>query len=473
MTTTEQLPSWQPRPYQVDGIRLGIVQACAGFLLRPGMGKTTIVYAIHDILKKKSLIKRTLVIAPIKPMYNVWPRQKDAWENFKHLDVVVCHGKDRMKTFRDLSHEIYVINPEGLEWLVGDKTPTKAQLDNIQWLRLNFDVLVVDESTKFKNTGTQQFKRMRKFVKHFKRRYILTGSFTPKGLMDLFGQIYLLDEGSSLGRYVTHYKNKYFYATDYMQYNWQPHAWAADAIAGKIAPLTLVMEREGNIELPELLPCNDIFIDLPPAARKQYDAMEEFMLASVGDDELVIAANPAVASSKCRQIANGGLYPSGGSGGWSDVHDEKISAVRELIDELSGEQLLIAYEFKFDLEKLQKAFPEGTCLTTGNAKRDDDAIARFASGDVAVGFGQVASISLGIDGLQNHCSNVCMYGITWNLQDYSQTIDRVWRSGSKAKYVTVHRIIARDTVDERVVKVLVNKEATQTHFLGALKRARS
>jgi SNF2 family DNA or RNA helicase len=447
-------------------VRLGITQACAGFLLRPGMGKTTIAYAIHQILKSKELIKRTLVISPIRPMYNVWPRQKDSWAQFTDIDVVVCHGKDRLKNFRDLSHEMYIINPDGLEWLTADP-------ENLAHLRQHFDVLVVDESTKFKSTGTLRFKRMRKFIKHFKRRYILTGSFTPKGLMDLFGQIYLLDEGGSLGAFITQYKSKYFYATDHMGYNLVPHDWAAPAIANKIAPLVLVLEREGNIDLPELLPPNDIYVDLPPAARKQYDAMESHMLAALSTQELVVAANAAVASSKCRQIANGGLYTNAGDGEWEDMHDAKIEALKDLVDELSGEVLLIAYEFKFDLEKLQKAFPTAALLTTGNPKKDDMQIAAFAGGLYTVGLGQFSSISLGIDGLQNSCSNVAMYGLTWNLQDYSQTIDRVWRTGSKSPVVSVHRIIARNTVDEKVLSVLNNREATQTSFLTLLRELRN
>ena len=196
------------------------------------------------------------------------------------------------------------------------------------------------------------------------------------------------------------------------------------------------------------------------------------MLAALKDSELVIAANAAVASSKCRQIANGGLYTGAGGGEWEDMHDAKIEAMKDLVDELSGEPLLIAYEFKFDLEKLQKAFPLAAVLTTGNPKKDDMQIAAFAGGLYTVGLGQFSSISLGIDGLQNSCSNVAMFGLTWNLQDYSQTIDRVWRTGNKSPIVSVHRIIARGTVDERVIKVLNNRESTQTAFLALLRDMR-
>ena len=455
--------NWHPRPFQVTGIELCITQACAGLLLRPGMGKTTIMYAMIQILKGQKMMRRALVVAPIKPMYNVWPRQKNDWDQFKDLKISVAHGqKERVETLHDLTNDVVVINPEGLEWLEDQATFVKA----------NFDVLIVDESTKFKNTGSQRFKRIRKIVKWFRRRYILTGSFTPKGLLDLFGQIYILDEGSSLGSYVTHYKNKYFYTNDYMGYNWVPQEGAPEVIAARIAPLVLVLEREGNLEMPTLMPPNDIIVELPPEARIKYDRMEALMIATLDSEELVVAANAAVATSKCRQIANGAIFTNARDGTWEDLHDVKIKALEDLIDQLSGENLLVAYEFQFDRAKLERAFPSAVCLTTGNAKKDDNSIEAFKQGQIGIGLAQVSSIALGIDGLQHGCSNVCMYTLTWDLQNYSQTIDRVWRQGQKASFVTVHRLIAKDTVDERVIKVLGNKEATQTSFLSLLKEMR-
>lgn len=458
MLTTE-LRSWKPRSYQEQAVRMGVQQACAGFLLRPGMGKTTISYAIIKVLKSKALIKRTLVIAPLRVVYNVWPKQKNDWAEFADLKVNILHGKRRVENLYDLDADIYCINPEGLEWL---DTP-----EHLAHIKQHFDVLFVDESTKFKNTGTQRFKRIRKFIKNFKRRYILTGTFTPNGLLDLFGQVYLLDEGAALGQWVTHYKTKYFYATDHMGYNLAPHSWAATDIAGKIRPLTLVLDREGNLDMPKLL-FNDIAVDLPANARAIYTQMEATMLAAVKQD-LVVAANAAVASSKCRQIANGCLFTNAGDGTWQDVHDAKLEALQDLVEQLSGEPVLVVYEFMPDLEKLRKAFPRAVLLTGGSATADSRNISLFTGGFAQMGLGQFSSISLGIDGLQNKCCNVVMFGLTWNLQDYSQTIDRIWRQGQQADTVIVHRLIAKDTVDERVLRVLNNKDAVQNDFLTLLK----
>lgn len=457
--STMELRSWKPRSYQERAVRMGVSQACAGFLLRPGMGKTTISYAIIKVLKSKQLIKRTLVIAPLRVVYNVWPKQKNDWLEFADLRVHVLHGKDRLKNLHNLDADIYCVNPEGLEWL------DKPEL--LEWIKQHFDVLIVDESTKFKNTGTERFRRLKKFIKYFKRRYILTGTFTPNGLLDLFGQVYILDEGAALGRYVTHYKTKYFYPTDYLGYNLAPHPWAPEEIAKKIETLTLVLDREGNLDMPELL-FNDIAVDLPPEARKRYQQMERDMLATL-DQDIVVAANAAVATSKCRQIANGCLFTSTGSEAWVDVHDAKIDALKDLVEQLSGESVLVVYEFRPDLEKLRQAFPNAVLLTGGSATQDAKNISMFSSGFVQIGLGQFSSISLGIDGLQNRCRNVIMFGLTWNLQDYSQTIDRVWRQGQQASTVIVHRIIAKETVDERVLSVLNSKDATQSSFLSLLK----
>ena len=332
-------------------------------------------------------------------------------------------------------------------------------------LREHFDVLIVDESTKFKNTSTARFKRMRKFIPLFKRRYILTGSFTPQGLLDLFGQIYILDEGGALGRYITQFKNKYFRATDYMGYNLAPVPGAAEEIADKIKPLTLVVDYKDNLVMPELL-FNDIVVDLPPAAlRKHTEMFKE--LVTQAQEGLIVAANAAVATSKCRQIANGFVFNNFSE--WEDLHDAKIEALQDLVEQLSGAPVLVLYEFIPDLEKLRKAFPKAVVLTgSGSADKDARNIQLFSAGVVQMALGQFRSVSLGIDGLQNNCNTIVMYGLTWSLEAYSQSIDRVWRSGQKQDSVIVHRLIAAGTVDERVLTVLNDREADQSAFLNLL-----
>lgn len=460
--------SWKPRSYQKAGVKLMIAQACAGLLYKPGLGKTSVVYMATRILLDKQFVSKILVICPVRPMYNVWPNQKNDYAEFQHLRVGVMHGKNKEEVLASDDYDLYVINPEGLSWLFNATVQkNKVQLDpvRVKWLRQKFDMLVVDESTKFKNSQTQRFKLLRAFVGFFKRRYILTGTPMPKSLEDLFGQIYILDEGANLGRFVSHYRAKYFYP-DPSGFGWLPQAGATDRVLEKISELVQVVEPKGHIDLPEIV-YNDIYVTLPQDVMRQYANMEEQMVAAI-DDGRVVAANAAVASGKCRQIANGGLY--GEDGSYKILHTEKYDAVAELIDELQGEPVLICYEFDFDRAMLEKqGIP---CISTGNAKRDNETIMAFSRGELAAVMGNPASISLGTDGLQNHCFNIAMVGVTWKAQDYEQVIDRVRRSGNKSKTVVVHRILAADTVDARVVQVVKNRMADQETLMRMLREMR-
>jgi SNF2 family DNA or RNA helicase len=464
-----QSSSYVPRAYQAEAIKLCISQACAGLLMAPGLGKTSVIYSVVSILLSKKMIKRTLVICPLRPAYRVWPHQKDRFEQFKHLRVSLLHGKDKEKRLHEDS-DICVINPEGLAWLFGaKKVGNKMVLDpgRVQWIKSMFDVLVVDESTKFKDAQSNRFKLLKAFVPHFKRRYILTGTPTPNGLLDLFGQVYILDEGAALGRFITHYRTAFFYPHGFGGYEWLPQADAENRIFEKIAPLVYRVSAKGNLDLPALL-VDDIFVDLPPAARVIYDRMDSSMMAEVAAGN-VVAANAAVASSKCRQVANGNIFDEHGDAHF--VHAAKLDALADLLEQLQGEPCLITYEFVPDAAAIMQGLKIPS-ISTGNAKNDDMMIQRFSRGELPAVVGQPQSIALGIDGLQDNCCHIAMYGLTWRLQDYLQVIDRVRRSGSKAKAVIVHRILARDTVDERVLQVLARKDAKQEDFMALLERSR-
>jgi hypothetical protein len=473
MTQEQQPASWEPRSYQKAGVKLMISQACAGLLYKPGLGKTSVVYMAFRILQDKGYVDKLLVICPIRPAYIVWPEQAKKYVEFAHLRVGVLHGKDKEKVLQSDDYDIYVVNPEGLAWLFNATQDSKGKvtLDSKRtaFIKSKFPMLVVDESTKFRNSQTNRFKLLKQFVPYFKRRYILTGSPRPKSLLDLFGQIYILDEGAALGRYITHYRQKYFYPSGYGGYDWTPQADADQRIAEALAPLVQVVEQEGNIELPEVL-INDIWVDLPPDAMKLYREMENDMVARLEADK-VVAANAAVASSKCRQIANGGLFSSIDPD-YRIIHDEKLRALADLMEQLGGDPLLVTYEFEFDMRRMVNEL-EIPCISTGKPKHDKDYIAKFSAGTLDAVCGHPESIGLGIDGLQQHCSNICMFGVTWNYLNYEQVIDRVRRVGGKSKSVTLHRILARGTLDERIIKVIDNREIKQKNFLALLRDVKS
>lgn len=465
MTLKPSRRSWVPHSYQETGVELMIKQACAGLLYKPGRGKTSVAYMAFRILQDNGFVDKMLVICPLRPMVIVWPEQKDMFEEFAHLKVNVLHGAKKEQRLQDDDADIYVVNPEGLPWLFGAKTvggKLTFDKERVAYIKKKFPMLVVDESTKFRNTQTARFKLLREFVKFFKRRYILTGSPMPNGLEDLFGQTYILDEGLALGRYITHFRNEYMFPAGFGGYEWRAQPGAKERILEKIAPLVQVVERSPDD--PDLI-INDIFVDLEPEARRLYKSMEDEMVAEVEEGK-VVAANAAVASSKCRQICNGALYSPDGT--WNAVHDEKISALEDLIEQLQGDPLLVTYEFEFDRQRLEKAL-KIPCISTGNVEKDKAIIQKFARGELPVVMGNPASIALGTDGLQRSCSNIAMVGVTWKYLDYEQVIDRVRRQGNEAEAVTVHRILVRDSVDERVLKVIDRKDKSQADFMSALK----
>jgi hypothetical protein len=431
--------------------------------MAPGAGKTTVTYAAFQILKRLKYVDKMLVICPLKPAYNVWPRQHKTWDEFKDLRVCVLHGKGKEELLKSDDYDIYVVNPEGLSWLFGADARNSPGAARLRYVTDKFQILWVDESHKFKDTGTNRFKLMRKIIPKFKRRYIGTGTLNPTGLEDIFGQVFILDEGASLGSYITHYRSKYFHQQPWDKYDFIPNHGAFEEVAAKIAPYSLVVTRAEIEGLPPVF-FDDRFIDLPPDAQRAYDSAERDLIIAL-QNKTIVAANAAVASAKCRQIANGFVYDNDGEA--TRFHTEKLEDLQGLIEELNGESLIVTYEFVEDRDLLMGTL-KCPCISTGNARKDDETIERFRRGAYPVVLGSTASISLGIDGLQDICGHIYMYGITWKLVDYIQVIDRIRRSGSSHGSVIVHRGLARGTVDERVVRKLDEREEEMIDFMGVL-----
>jgi SNF2 family DNA or RNA helicase len=393
------------------------------------------------------------VIAPMRVMHSVWPGEAAKWEEFKGLKIGVLHGAKKEETLHDPEVDIHIINPEGLPWLIDN-------LGTMPW-----DMLVVDESTRFKHTNTKRFKLLKKILPKFKRRVILTGSPAPNGLLDLFGQVYILDGGAALGQFITHYRMMYFSNPDGQGWKWVPRGGAPDAIYRKLAPLAVRMSAEEYLKLPELI-MNKVEVELPDKARKAYDQMENLMITSVAKDTIV-AANAAAVSSKCRQIANGGIYHEGGEE-WTNLHEAKLDAVEEIIEELQGKPALVAYEFAHDLARLRTRYPDAPHIGGGvTPARFREIEAAWNRGDVPVLLAQPQSVAHGLN-LQGTSATVIWHSITWNLEDYEQFIRRVWRQGQKER-VIVHHIVAKKTIDEVIMGMLKSKDRTQRALLTALR----
>lgn len=458
MTETLPLQNWKPRSYQEQAVKLMITQGAAGLLLDPGLGKTSISFAAFAVLKQAGHVNKMLVVAPLRPAYLVWPKERAKWYEFHGLKVHILHdkGKDRIPPDAD----VYVINPEGLEWLIKNNVAAA----------LGTDMLVVDESTKFKHTNTKRFKLLKTLLPRFKRRYILTGTPTPNGLMDLFGQVFILDQGHALGRFITHYRREYFYESGYGGYEWRPKIDSLERITKRIAPLTLRLRAEDHLDMPALV-YDDIVVKLPPAARRTYAGMENHFIAQLDDGEIP-AANAAVASGKLRQIVNGALYVGDAARDYRVLHEEKLNALEDLLEQLGGKPLLLLYEFDFERQMIQKRWPDTPALAGGTSMRHAGEIeAAFNRGEIPLLIGQPQAMGHGLN-MQEACHHVLWYSMTWNLELYDQATRRVYRQGQRAETVFVYRLIAEDTIDEVVRDALAGKDRTQTTLMKSLSNYR-
>lgn len=449
--------AWNPHKYQTKSVKFLLQQNAAGLFLDPGLGKTSIVLAAVKMLKKEKMINKVLIVAPLRVCYMVWPKEVAKWKDFDGLTTIILHGKDKERNLLKEA-DIYLINPEGLQWFL---TPG---IDGMK--RLKPDMLVIDESSKFKAASTKRFKMLKPVLPNFRRRYILTGSPSPNGMMDLFSQIFILDGGAALGRFITHYRNQFFYPTGFGGYEWKLQEGAEKKIQERIKPLVLRLEAKDYLELPQLVE-NNIYVELPKQAREAYKQMEDDLFTGLKNGD-VVAANAAAASMKCSQIANGGVY--GEDREIHHLHMEKAEAVKDLVEELQGTPALIAYDFEHDLERLLKVLGKNTPYIGGGVspKRAAAIEAAWNNGELSVLLGHPASIAHGLN-LQNAGNHVIWHSLTWNFEHYDQFIKRILRQGSKHKKVFVHHIIAENTVDVAKLTALKFKDHSQRSLLAGLK----
>ena len=450
---------WEPHEYQKEAVKFLVEKGSAALWLDPGLGKTAVVLSAFRILKLKGLAKKMLVIAPLRPVHGVWPPEAKKWEQFADYSVGVLHGGAKAKVLKQ-QHDIYVINFEGLGWL-------SSQLNGKDW---PFQILTVDEISYMKNTQTQRFKTIKPLLDKFDRRWGLTGSPAPNSLLDIFGPQLILDQGATFGPYISRFRTEYFYPSGYGGYEWKlqsdGEARIHEALAGKV----LRMAALDHLDLPELT-YNDIMVDLPPKARKLYDAFENDLTVELNSGN-VTAVNAAVAVMKGQQIANGGSYlDDDGSGDAKTsihLHDAKTEAVLDLVEELSGQPCIIGYHFAHDLERLKAAFPDAPVIGSGVIGHKLDSIINdWNAGKIPVLLAHPMSAGHGLN-LQGTGHAVIWYSLTWSLEVYEQFIRRLWRQGQK-NHIVVHHIMAKDTVDEAIMLAIRRKDKTQQTLLTAVR----
>jgi SNF2 family DNA or RNA helicase len=435
-----------------------------------GLGKTaTTLTAINGLLQENnthvhsSLIDKVLIIAPLRVAKYVWPVEITKWEHLSGLTCTVIRGTaTQRKKLLNSPAPIHIINKEMVQWLVGEMSDRK------EW---PYDCVVIDESSAFKNPRSQRFKFLKKANHRITRMIQLSGTPASNGLLDVWSQMYLLDNGDRLGRTFTVYKDIYF-DSDYMGYNWTLKQGSKERIYEKIKDKCLTLKKEDYLELP---PCNKNIIMLTMAddfARRYKELEREFIL--VMENEAVTAQQAGVLSNKLLQFCGGAVYADGNiedgvflqsinaSKSWITVSTEKIDALREIVDELSGDPVLVAYNYRHELTRLKEAFPRGREIVSEND------INEWNKGEIPIMFVHPASAGHGLN-LQHGGNNLVWFSLTWDLETYDQLNGRLDRQG-QTKPVFIHHLVFRDSIEERILERLENKHITQNDLLNAMKR---
>lgn len=444
---------WIPTDYMVRAVEWGLSHQNAGLMLDPGLRKTSITLAIASTRFSQGLLKRVLVVAPLKVCQTVWPAECEKWADFDHFsvcDLTELSENDR-SFYLSKGYDIYCINPESAHKIFERK----------DFEDLGFGMLVLDESTKWKDTQTKRFKALKKVRHVFTYCIILTGTPIPNGVQDLFGQIYVLDGGERLGKYITHFRMQYMFQPPNNMYVWEMQPGKDEAVYAKVEDVLLRMKNTRYIDMPEKIN-NFIEVELPAAARKQYKELDDDFITFI-EENPIVTPNAVAKGGKLRQMANGFVYyddPESAVRRTIPVHDEKLDALEILVESMQGRPLLVAYEFIADAERLQARFPTGVNIGDGNLV---NVVRAFNAGRIPLLFAHPQSAGHGLN-LQEACNTVCWFGITWNLEFYEQLIARVWRSGQAASQVIVHHIVAKQTRDQKVMRALEQKAKTQEDF---------
>lgn len=439
-----------PHEYQTFATNFILSHPIAAVLLEMGLGKSVITLtAIFDLTLDSFLIRKVLVIAPLRVARDTWPAEIEKWDHLCGLTYTVAIGSEvQRKTALLQRAQVYLINRENVDWLV-----------NKSGLPFDYDMVVIDELSSFKAYSAKRFRALRKVRPNVKRMVGLTGTPSSNGLMDLWAEIGILDMGRRLGRYITHFRSSFFVPdkrNQQMVFSYKPKPGAEDEIYRLISDITISMKNTDYLKLPELV-MNEVPVRLAQEEQQHYQTMKEEMVLSLKGKE-IDAVNAAALSGKLLQMANGAVYDE--SGGIAHIHDRKLDALEDLIEAANGKPVLIAYWFKHDLERILERFPAEQLDST-------ESIRRWNSGKIPIAVIHPASAGHGLN-LQTGGSTLVWFGLTWSLELYQQTNARLWRQGQK-DMVVIHHIIAKDTIDEQVMVALKRKDRTQSALIDAVR----
>ena len=445
---------YKPHKYQEYAIQRIIDTPYIALLLDMGLGKTSATLTAIDLLLNDYFdVNRVLVIAPLRVAENTWPREVEKWDHLKHLRIVKVLGsaaqrRRALKTDAD----IWIINRENTEWLVAEY--------GSQW---PFDMVVIDESSSFKNHRSKRFRALRR-VRPFIRRLVeLTGTPAPNGLMDLWAQIYLLDQGERLGRTITSFRERFFIPIVKGAYTeWKAKKEAEQRIYEAIGDIVVSMKAEDWLELPPLVE-RTVPVQLSDTARALYRKLERDLLLPFADAD-VVASTAAVLSNKLLQMASGAVYDE--ERGVKHIHDAKLDALEDIIESANGRPVMVFYYYQHSMDRICRRFPQARVLRRGKEGEED--IRAWNNDEIPLLVLHPKSAGHGLNLQESSCQTVVWFDQIWSLEEYLQANARVHRQG-QTKRIVVLRLVAEDTMDEDAVEAIERKAAGQEVLMQAVK----
>lgn len=455
---------YTPKPYQRQAHRFvvnrltqkGLRPRGAGLLLDPGLGKTSITLWAYETLRDFGEVRKALIVAPLRVCRSVWPAEAEKWGFDVKVSCVLGTAAQRRRALAEQA-DIYTINPEGLSWL-----------SNHPEMLEGFDLLVLDESTKFKNWGTKRHRLLRKLLDKFSHRMILTGTPSPNGLGDLFAQVYALDDGAVLGKSQNYFRSRYMKKGGFKGRVWSFDEGQTENLQAAIGPMVLRLDAKDHLDMPRLVD-HKIYVDLPGEIEREYKRLERELFMRLDSGEELTASSAGAMYVMCRGVANGGAYDADKAP--VHVHDTKVEALADLLEELNGKSLLVAYAFKHDLERIRanRVFRSAPVVCGGVSSEETEAIiAKWNAKQSPVLLVQPQAMSHGLN-LQAGGHDVAWFGLTDQLEVYQQFNARLYRQGQASDQVRIHHILARGTVDEAIYARLHEKAGVQQTLLDALR----
>lgn len=442
---------WEPREYQEQAVKHLVSTQHNGLFADMGTGKTVTTLSALKILKDKGLVRRALIVAPLRVAKYTWPDEVQKWSHLNDISYTVVHGAEKDE-LRHADTDIHLINPEGLLWLL----PLLAKEK-----RFPYDWLIIDESSKFKSYSSKRFKLLKPLLGKFARRTILTGTPATNGMMDLFSQMFVVDQGLALSAYITKFRTEFFHQKPFDPYGWYLNDGAEALIYSRIQHKIMRVAASDYYQLP--VAYQDIPVELPDAALRKYKQMEATLQMQIIHGT-VTAANAAVASGKCRQIASGFIYDDSQNATW--IHEAKFEALSDLLEELQGKPALLFYNFVETADQLATRF--GARLIKGAASESQrEVLSAWNRGEIPLLAAHPASAGHGLN-LQDGGHHVIWFDPTWDLEHYLQANARLHRQGQKHT-VYIHRLVARGTLEQAIIKRLEGKDKMQSDLLNALR----